>query len=798
MTVWAKCFVGLIAVALAAAASPAQTKSVVSIVSNGWTVVANGERGELSIQYGKLGLVLSDVRLNIPGDKGLRPLTSWVARKQGQHRVSIRTVQPPAAWRIEARQNTLEISSSVGNAILTARAPASRHRLVARLLDPQGIPVEWRGTDEVAKGYGGSITRHPSCLPRRNPECMYFSLGQVSSLNFHSLFDRNTDIAINFPDETRMLRDHKDPNLLDITMPVPVNTVVRVIPDYYVKTLGVPYYVPFDDTHFPKAPAVWNSWDNYYGAVTEKDIIENADWIAKNLEAYGFRYVVLDDGYDRGKGGVHYWIKNWNKRKFPHGPQWLANHIKAEGLLPGVWLVPNSYAGALRSHPGWYLHYKNGKLVLDYNTPSLDSTNPAVLDFLKREFTILNGWGFEYYKFDGEYAVPQYVPGIDRNRLYDTSLNPLVAYRNRLRLIRETVGPERFIEGCPAGTPLNGIGYFDSYFNGEDMYPSWQGSYTLFSSINENAFLNHILAYVMPGEGVDLGAAMTVEQAAKEKPSQVVAVARTRETPLKGFGTALPEARTLVSYLALTGVVYSLSSVMAELPPERVQLLKMTLPPMPIFPVDLFSRDSYAGWDLFKRTTPDNYIQNYPRVLDLKVNAKAGVYDVVGLTNWRSWKATRELSFRDQLGLDSHSSYVVFDFWGQKLMGVFRHRLKVKIQPHDTRVLLIHPLLNRPQLAGTSRHITGAYSIRRLAWNAAKSTLLGSSRTVSGEDYTLWIYVPAGATPSQVLAETSGQREIRVRHELLGNALKVTFPGQKGPVDWAVKFRMGTVQTAGQ
>ena len=61
-----------------------------------------------------------------------------------------------------------------------------------------------------------------------------------------------------------------------------------------------------------------------------------------------------------------------------------------------------------------------------------------------------------------------------------------------LRLIRETVGPQTFIEGCPAGTPLNGIGYFNSYFTGHDVYNSWQGMYALFSSISANAFLNHM------------------------------------------------------------------------------------------------------------------------------------------------------------------------------------------------------------------------------------------------------------------------------------------------------------------
>ena len=60
----------------------------------------------------------------------------------------------------------------------------------------------------------------------------------------------------------------------------------------------------------------------------------------------------------------------------------------------------------------------------------------------------------------------------------------LVAYRRRLETIREVLGPKRFIEGCPAGTPLNDIGYLNCYFTNEDLYHTWLGMYPLFSSIN--------------------------------------------------------------------------------------------------------------------------------------------------------------------------------------------------------------------------------------------------------------------------------------------------------------------------
>jgi hypothetical protein len=359
-------------------------------------------------------------------------------------------------------------------------------------------------------------------------------------------------------------------------------------------------------------------------------------------------------------------------------------------------------------------------------------------------------------------------------------------------VIRDTIGPGRFIEGCPAGTPLNGIGYFNSYFNGHDMYSNWQGNYPLFSSINANAFLNHLVVYTMAGEGVELTPHMTLEEAAQKLPANFVTAAgdaiRARENPVTGIGTTMAEARTLVTYLSLTGVVYTLSSVMPELPAEREKLLKVTLPTLPILPIDLFSRGADMRWDLFRHTTADDYIHNYPEILDLKVNADSGTYDVVGLTNWRDGATTRELAFGEKLGLDPDSEYVIFDFWGQAVVGPVKGRIRPEIEPHDTRVLLIHPVLGRPQLVGTSRHITGAVSIRSLTWDDSQDRLSGTSDTVPGDDYALWFYIPKGFTFAQVRAASTDNTTVAAHYHADGNSIKVSFPGQAAPVNWQVDF----------
>jgi len=366
--------------------------------------------------------------------------------------------------------------------------------------------------------------------------------------------------------------------------------------------------------------------------------------------------------------------------------------------------------------------------------------------------------------------------------------DPLAVYRHRLEVIRQVVGTNTFIEGCPAGTPLNGIGFFNSYFNGHDVYNNWHGMYALFSSISANAFLNRVVVYVMPGEGLELGERISVEEAGRRRPEEVVDTARTREDPMIGFGVTAAEARTLVSVVALTGVAYPLAGVMPELPPERLTLLQRTMPTMPIAPMDLFSRGTDVDWDTFKHIRADDYIHHYPEILDLKVEAKAGTYDVVALPNWRSSTTTKTVALGHQLGLPEGEQFVAFDFWNQKLLGVVSDQIAVEVEGHDTRVLLVHPYLNRPQLLGTSRHITGAFSIREQAWDPAGNMLKGLSEIVPGEDYTLFLHLPSGTTSDSKPSASIGGTAIPVRQERNGNLLSLSFKSQQSPVAWQIRF----------
>jgi len=767
------------------------------VLRHNWSIVADGEQAVLTIEYKDLGIVAKNVRLNLKRGDKLQLLSNWKVKKT-PNAIIINTVAPDTTWQFSIKNNLLNVTCSSDDGVITAVAPADKDRIPARIIETDGKPAAWSGTREVTFAYGGPQTHNLSFLPKQNPEVLYLSIGQVSGSNIHCLFDRKTDTAIEFSKKTLMLRSDEDQDIMVVTMMLrsdedqdmmvampPNSAAIRITRDYYTKKLGLPVYKPFDDSYFDKAPVVWNSWTNYYYKVTEDDIVKNVEWIVDNLKEYGLKYVTLDDGYDRGKKREHYWIDNWDKKKFPHGGKWLAQYIRSKGLLPGLWLVPNVYAGAVEEHPQWYLRDKDGELIISYNTPTLDCTNPEVLDFLTHLFTTLKDWGFEYYKFDAEFAMTEYIPSVDRERLYDKSISPLDAYRNRLEVIRRATGKKTCIEGCPSGTPLHGIGYFDSYFNGDDIYNSWLGMYPFFASINANVFLNHIVCYLMPGEGICVSPKVGLEEAKAVFNPEFIRVAATRESNLTTLGTTLGEARTIATFSALSGTACSFADMLFKLPEERVQLLKKTLPTMPIVPIDLFSRGGYMHWNLWKEFTPEQYVHDFPGIMDLKINAISGIYDVVSVTNWSEEKTSRSVSFEGKLGLNPDKSYVVFDFWNQKLEGIFKDSLEVFIEPHDTHVFIIRPVLGRPQLLATSRHITGAFSIKDLAWNPSAYSLRGSSQTVPDEPYSLFVYMPEGVT----ISKTNANADILFQKNTNG-LLEVAFQGQKELVDWAFDFSL--------
>ncbi|MGA3264059.1 MAG: hypothetical protein ABSC47_08450, partial [Terracidiphilus sp.] len=102
-----------------------------------------------------------------------------------------------------------------------------------------------------------------------------------------------------------------------------------------------------------------------------------------------------------------------------------------------VLIIPVRDSATIRVIPDYYTHTLGFPIYIRYDD-SLFHTAPITW----------SSWT-SYY-------------GASLSRLYSQSADFIQNYRERLALIRRTISPDRFIELCPTGVPLNAVILYDS------------------------------------------------------------------------------------------------------------------------------------------------------------------------------------------------------------------------------------------------------------------------------------------------------------------------------------------------
>jgi hypothetical protein len=715
-----------------------------------WTFTVDEAKGTLSISHARLGVVLENARLEAPQGNRLAPTTGWTVADRGAEGIAI-TAKSPAAvtWEIRTSENAVEVRSAAAGTRIAAVAPATAQRIPARLAEPGKMQSKMVGKEV---DYTGSPMEERWYTPSENPHVMYLALGPVEGRNVEGLFDRPTDIAIHFAKGSGLVRDAADQWKMRLTTPITATTaLVSLLPDYYVKVLGNPRYVPYDDTYHKTAPTGWNHWLAFFRDVNEKDIVAATDWIEGNLKAYGMIHVQLDDGADHP--AHRHWDKDWDPKTFPHGPVWLASYIKSKGFIPGLWTVPYSYC-VEHGKPEWFLRDGDGKVVMDYQGGGvIDPSRPETIrDYWIPMMKSLKSQGWGYHKWDMGSTVQQWEKY--QQFFYNRSKSTLDVSIETMKIMREIWGPEMWHTNHPDNAGGR-MGLVDVVGCGRDPGPGWTQMSNNFEVISNNTYQNHIIWYSDP-DCICL----------RGKPTRVD-LQRRRNTEFFN----LEEARTAASMLSISGLQWLSGDDMPNLDADRVDLIKKSIPILPIFPVDLFGR----GRDP----------RNFPKIYDLKVNQPSGKYDVVAAVNWSKVASEkRTINFAKELGLEPGRSYAVFDFWKERLVQPGQDSFETELPPHGTAVFQVHPLLDRPQLLATNRHLTGVFGIRKQGWTVSSRTLAGTSETVPGARYALFIRVPKGMKVAKATANAA-----QVEHNLQPDGLlKVSFLGQAAPVDWSVTF----------
>ncbi len=719
---------------------------------NGWDVGIDLNNGRISISNKELGKVLDTIQLHVISDGVITRLTDWQLKK-GKVGLVISTHNPvKSSWEFKLLENRIVVNSSVKGSLISAIAPAPLNRFPARIADSANI------LDSVTSGgsdYTGVTQIEKYYVPKENPHVMYLSLGEIDASNLHSLFDKQTNTVIQFSAETNLARLPEDQSYVRAAIPVDEEVdLLKLIPEYYTNVLGMPNYVPYDDTYHKTAPAGWNHWLAFFREVTEKDIVDHADFVAKNLKQFGMEHLQLDDGYDHEDRRL--WVKNWDPVTFPHGPEWLAKYIKSKGLIPGLWTVPYCYS-VKDANPDWFIRDDDGNILMDYQGGGeLDFTRQDVIDEywipLWKEFK-RQGWG--YYKFD--MGNTSYMWYTYQHNFFDTTISSYEATRRTMSIWREIMGPQVWHVNHP---DVNGgrMGFLDLAGCGRDPGVGWEKMNNMLEVISNNAYQNHIVWFTDPDCIVLRG-----------KPDR--ADGGRRPGSIKTDFLTLEEARTCASLLGISGMQYLSGDDLLNLEEDRLDLIRKTIPVLPIFPIDLFGRSRDRN--------------RYPEIIDLKVNQRSGVYDVIAVTNWQNQPVSRSINFKKELSLDTGENYIVFDFWKEQMTGQFNENFDIDLPAHGTRIFLIRKQKNRPQLLATNRHFSGAFSIIKNLWNDSRMTLEGISESVPGVKYSLYFYIPENVSIDKIDVDVQD-----FTRKLQDNGLlELSFKGQEEPVTWKLNFK---------
>ena len=174
----------------------------------------------------------------------------------------------------------------------------------------------------------------------------------------------------------------------------------------------------------PTPPMGWNSWDCYGAGVTEKDLLANAEYMAKYLKDYGWQYVVCDiQWYEPAAVDTDY--NNFTplcmdgfsrlipaENRFPSaaggkGFSVIAEKIHNMGLKFGVHLLRGIPRQAVHSGAKTVTGIPAKDIAAQYsvcpwNTDmyGVDADKPGAREYYESVFALFAEWGVDYVKVD--------------------------------------------------------------------------------------------------------------------------------------------------------------------------------------------------------------------------------------------------------------------------------------------------------------------------------------------------------------------------------------------------------------
>lgn len=175
----------------------------------------------------------------------------------------------------------------------------------------------------------------------------------------------------------------------------------------------------------PTPPMGWNSWDCYGASVTEKELIQNIDYMAEHLKKHGWEYIVCDiQWYEPTADSSHYHkfadlcMDEYGRvipapNRFPsaaggNGFRPIADYVHQKGLKFGIHImrgIPRQAVAANTPVKGTAytardVAHPNSICCWNTDMYGLDATKPGAQEYYDSIIELYASWGVDYIKVD--------------------------------------------------------------------------------------------------------------------------------------------------------------------------------------------------------------------------------------------------------------------------------------------------------------------------------------------------------------------------------------------------------------
>jgi hypothetical protein len=484
---------------------------------------------------------------------------------------------------------------------------------------------------------------------------------------------------------------------------------------------------------WPKIPAGWLGWswvDGFNVERYEDVVLRNTRAVRERLPGLDIEYVWVSIGNLEGKQPGN-WLR-WNYQSFPGGPQALIGNLARRDFKLGLWCGAFWLSSQLKPEVEKFrdaLLLKGGKpLTVPHREIGevyvLDPTHPKTQAFLRNVFTTYRDWGVRYYMIDFLDAISGTTPGNHiPDGYYDRSLIPgPQAYRTGLKVISEAAGKDTYLLPSTGPTLLNvglvaanrvGTDYGEGRAldgPGKGFYPStfminraeyWTSHRAATSALAGNYF-THRKLYL-----ADSGNVLTIDK------------------PI-----AVSDAQITTTIFGINGSPLMLGDDISRMSDARLAMIKQVFPRLP---------ECATPLDLFEKPEPA-----WPEVFHLKVKRDWDQWDLVAVFNYRSTALDQDIPF-ERLGLDPAASYVAWDFWNERYLGVRQRSIRFTVPAQSVRLLRVARERAYPWVASTDMHVRqGQAEIVDARWNAATHQLTIEATRPAGYRGNVFVRAPKG------------------------------------------------------